>query len=119
MKPARPLILCIIYSFLLLGYSSFHAGHALLHALKVHVHHHDDHHHIGDHSHVFGSWFESEHEQENNTLTIEVFPAFIFAQAFEEISFSNRFVLLPRYFPFVQTLFQNITFTPPTPPPIV
>jgi hypothetical protein len=119
MKSAFPIFLCIIYCFLLLGYSCFHAGHALLHTLQIHSHHHEAHHHIGDHTHFFSNWFESGHDEENKKLTIEVFPAFIFAQAFEDISFSNRFILLPGYFPFVEERFQNIGVTPPTPPPIV
>lgn len=120
MRSIRAYMLLILYTILMVGYSCFHAGHALLHTLKIHVHHHHEHHHIGDHHHFFSTWFdtEHEHEQENNEIIIEIFPAFVFAQAFEEIPFSHPFVRLMSYGSYVQILFEEIYFPPPTPPPI-
>ena len=96
MRPMRACMLLIMYTTLLVGYSCFHAGHALLHTLRIHVHHHHDDHHVGDHSHFFSAWFaaEHDHDQENTHTTIEIFPVFIFAEAFEEISFYHQFTWL-------------------------
>jgi len=120
MRSIRAYMLLILYTTLLVGYSCFHAGHALLHTLRIHVHHHHDDHRIGDHHHFFSTWFATahDHKQENKHITIEIFPVFIFAQAFEEIPFSNQFVWLLGYGSYVQILFEEVCLAPPTPPPI-
>lgn len=120
MRSIRAYILLILYTTLLVGYSCFHAGHAILHTLRLHVHQHHDQHHIGDHSHFFSAWFATEHDhnQENTRTTVEIFPVFIFTEALEEIAFCNQFVWLLCYGSYLQVLFEEVCFAPPTPPPI-
>ncbi len=120
MKPLYPILMCILYTLLLLGYSGFHGGHALLHTLQIHVHPHHDHHHVGDHHHFFKFWFEIEQDahQEEEPVTVEVFPVFVFMQAFEEIPFLNAFIWHSKYLLFVSAFFEDIRFAPPTPPPV-
>lgn len=110
-----------MFTTLLVGYSSFHAGHALLHMLRIHVHHHHEDHHIADHGHFFRTWFATEHDhhQENKHATLEIFPVFIFAEALYEMQFFNPSQWLLKSSFFLQSLFKEIKLTPPTPPPVV